>query len=166
MAAANDGSEQRIREVEVIRTIRAEDFGDVNLSSLLNVSMLVGLVLLSVSGLANRSPLRSVADHTQSPRVAFTAASAAIAAMPPDIMPRPSELATAPGNCRVCRRSDPLHPVRAPRPRRRAVALRSMSVARRAITRGSPVGASAALDATSDGPSAYANVSSASSPDY
>lgn len=50
MAAANDGSEPRIREVEVIRTIRAKDFGDVNLSSLLNVSMLLGLVLLAVSG--------------------------------------------------------------------------------------------------------------------
>lgn len=50
MASANDGSEPRVREVEVIRQIRVKDFGDVNLSSLMNVAMLVGLALLAVSG--------------------------------------------------------------------------------------------------------------------
>lgn len=43
-------SEDRVREVEVIRVVRSKDFGDVNLSSLMNVAMLVGLWLLAVSG--------------------------------------------------------------------------------------------------------------------
>ena len=46
-AMANASGEQRIREIEVIRTIRAKDFGDVNLSSLMNVAMLLGLALLA-----------------------------------------------------------------------------------------------------------------------
>ena len=39
----------RAREIEVVREIRVKEFGDVNLSSLLNVSMLVGLLLIAVS---------------------------------------------------------------------------------------------------------------------
>ena len=51
MAAANEGGgATRVREVEVIRTIRAKDFGDVNLSSLMNVAMLLGLALLASIG--------------------------------------------------------------------------------------------------------------------
>jgi len=38
-----------VREVEVVREIRIKEFGDVNLSSLMNVSMLVGLMLVGLS---------------------------------------------------------------------------------------------------------------------
>lgn len=47
--AANERAEPRVHEVEVIRTVRAKDFGDVNLSSLMNVSMLLGLALLAAT---------------------------------------------------------------------------------------------------------------------
>ncbi|MFN3869687.1 MAG: hypothetical protein ACK4MF_11565 [Hyphomicrobiaceae bacterium] len=48
MAAANDGGgAARVREVEVIRTIRVRNFGDVNLSSLMNAAMMLGLALLT-----------------------------------------------------------------------------------------------------------------------
>ncbi len=40
---------ERVREVQVIREIRVKEFGDVNLSSLMNVSMLAGLILLGIS---------------------------------------------------------------------------------------------------------------------
>lgn len=47
MSGADAG--ERVREVEVIREIRIKEFGDVNLSSLMNVVMLAGLVLLAVA---------------------------------------------------------------------------------------------------------------------
>ncbi len=40
---------ENVREVEVVREIRIKEFGDVNLSSLMNVSMLVGLMLVGLS---------------------------------------------------------------------------------------------------------------------
>ncbi len=49
-AQAMSGGEERVREVQVIREIRVKEFGDVNLSSLLNVVMLVLLALVAVSG--------------------------------------------------------------------------------------------------------------------
>ncbi|MGD9784339.1 MAG: hypothetical protein AB7E80_13150 [Hyphomicrobiaceae bacterium] len=46
--AGGEGAE-RVREVEVVREIRVKEFGDVNLSSLMNVTMLAGLLLLALS---------------------------------------------------------------------------------------------------------------------
>ncbi len=40
---------ENVREVEVVREVRIKEFGDVNLSSLMNVSMLVGLMLVGLS---------------------------------------------------------------------------------------------------------------------
>lgn len=50
MAGVNEPGAGRGREVEVVRVVRAKDFGDVNLSSLMNVSMLAGLLLLAAVG--------------------------------------------------------------------------------------------------------------------
>ena len=49
-AEAMAGGEPQVREVEVIREIRVKEFGDVNLSSLLNVALLLGLMLLANAG--------------------------------------------------------------------------------------------------------------------
>ena len=49
MAGAADPQRERVREVEVVREIRVKEFGDVNLSSLMNVSMLAGLMLLAMA---------------------------------------------------------------------------------------------------------------------
>ncbi len=48
-AATRAAERERVREVEVVREIRIKEFGDVNLSSLMNVSMLAGLVLLAMA---------------------------------------------------------------------------------------------------------------------
>jgi hypothetical protein len=48
-ALAGGAEREKVREVEVVREIRVKEFGDVNLSSLMNVSMLLGLMLLGVS---------------------------------------------------------------------------------------------------------------------
>jgi hypothetical protein len=48
MAGADQAA--RVREVERIREIRVKEFGDVNLSSLMNVTMLAGLLLLGLAG--------------------------------------------------------------------------------------------------------------------
>lgn len=48
-AMAGGPQNERVREVEVVREIRVKDFGDVNLSSLMNVSMLAGLVVLAAA---------------------------------------------------------------------------------------------------------------------
>jgi hypothetical protein len=48
-AMAGVPERERVREVEVVREIRVKDFGDVNLSSLMNVSMLVGLLVLAMA---------------------------------------------------------------------------------------------------------------------
>ncbi|MGD9670414.1 MAG: hypothetical protein AB7U75_15460 [Hyphomicrobiaceae bacterium] len=48
--AMSGGAErERVREVEVVREIRVKEFGDVNLSSLMNVSMLAGLLLVATA---------------------------------------------------------------------------------------------------------------------
>ena len=41
---------ERVREVQVVREIRVKEFGDVNLSSLMNVTMLAGLMLVAMAG--------------------------------------------------------------------------------------------------------------------
>jgi hypothetical protein len=48
-AMAGVPERERVREVEVVREIRVKDFGDVNLSSLMNVSMLAGLLVLAMA---------------------------------------------------------------------------------------------------------------------
>ena len=48
-AMADVPERERVREVEVVREIRVKDFGDVNLSSLMNVSMLAGLLVLAMA---------------------------------------------------------------------------------------------------------------------
>ncbi len=48
-AMAGRPEREKVREVEVVREIRVKEFGDVNLSSLMNVSMLLGLMLLGLS---------------------------------------------------------------------------------------------------------------------
>ena len=48
-AMAGVPERERLREVEVVREIRVKDFGDVNLSSLMNVSMLAGLLVLAMA---------------------------------------------------------------------------------------------------------------------
>jgi len=48
-AMAGVPERERVREVEVVREIRVKDFGDVNLSSLTNVSMLAGLLVLAMA---------------------------------------------------------------------------------------------------------------------
>ena len=47
MAGGPERERESVRQVEVIREIRVKEFGDVNLSSLLNVTMLAGLMLLA-----------------------------------------------------------------------------------------------------------------------
>jgi hypothetical protein len=47
--ALSAGGEPRVREVEVIRKVHVKDFGDVNVSTLLNVMMLVGLALMGLA---------------------------------------------------------------------------------------------------------------------
>ncbi len=49
MAGGAERQGERVREVEVVREIRVKEFGDVNLSSLMNVSMLVGLMLVAAT---------------------------------------------------------------------------------------------------------------------
>lgn len=49
-SASETGGAARVREVEVIRTIRVRNFGDVNLSSLMNAAMMLGLALLASLG--------------------------------------------------------------------------------------------------------------------
>ena len=49
-AEAMAGTEPQVREVEVVREIRVKEFGDVNLSSLMNVLMLLGLMALARAG--------------------------------------------------------------------------------------------------------------------
>lgn len=48
-AMAGGAERERIREIEVVREIRVKEFGDVNLSSLMNVSMLLGLMALTTA---------------------------------------------------------------------------------------------------------------------
>lgn len=48
--AGGGGSADRVREVEVVREIRVKEFGDVNLSSLMNAAMMIGLALLAAAG--------------------------------------------------------------------------------------------------------------------
>ena len=48
-AMAGGTERETIREVEVVREIRVKEFGDVNLSSLLNVSTLAGVLLLAAT---------------------------------------------------------------------------------------------------------------------
>ncbi|MBL8566336.1 MAG: hypothetical protein JNM89_11530 [Hyphomicrobiaceae bacterium] len=48
-AEAMAGEEAHVREVEVVRVVRVKELGDVSLSSLLNVSMLLGLALLAAT---------------------------------------------------------------------------------------------------------------------
>lgn len=50
MAGASGEARERVREVEVVREIRVKEFGDVNLSSLMNVTMVAGLLLVAMSG--------------------------------------------------------------------------------------------------------------------
>lgn len=48
--AMSGPGEEHVREVQVIREIRVKEFGDVNLSSLLNVLVLAGLALVALAG--------------------------------------------------------------------------------------------------------------------
>ena len=48
-AMAGGPQREKVREVEVVREIHVKEFGDVNLSSLMNVSMLAGLLLVAVA---------------------------------------------------------------------------------------------------------------------
>ncbi len=48
-AMAGAPHSERVREIEVVREMRVKEFGDVNLSSLMNVSMLAGLMLLAMA---------------------------------------------------------------------------------------------------------------------
>lgn len=49
MSGGAERERDQVREVEVVREIHVKEFGDVNLSSLMNVSMLAGLLLLAAS---------------------------------------------------------------------------------------------------------------------
>ncbi|MCB1513450.1 MAG: hypothetical protein H6876_10235 [Hyphomicrobiaceae bacterium] len=49
MAGGGERVQERVREVEVVREIRVKDFGDINLSSLMNVTMVTGLIILAMS---------------------------------------------------------------------------------------------------------------------
>lgn len=49
MSGGPERERDRVREVEVVREIHVKEFGDVNLSSLMNVSMLAGLLLVAAS---------------------------------------------------------------------------------------------------------------------
>lgn len=47
--AMSSATSERVRYVETIREVRVKEFGDVNLSSLLNVVVLVGLLSMAMS---------------------------------------------------------------------------------------------------------------------